>query len=59
MSNKNNIKPIIMDGISINNNNAKVGYWLLGCAGMVYGIVVVGGLTRLTKSGLSMNTLKP
>eukprot|EP00613_Pedinella_sp_CCMP2098_P001609 CAMPEP_0171631544 /NCGR_PEP_ID=MMETSP0990-20121206/23734_1 /TAXON_ID=483369 /ORGANISM="non described non described, Strain CCMP2098" /LENGTH=435 /DNA_ID=CAMNT_0012201217 /DNA_START=89 /DNA_END=1396 /DNA_ORIENTATION=- len=31
-----------------------VGYWLLGCGGMVAGMVAVGGLTRLTKSGLSM-----
>jgi heme a synthase len=28
-----------------------VGYWLLGTAGLVFGIVVVGGLTRLTESG--------
>uniref|UniRef100_A0A914YXH4 Uncharacterized protein n=1 Tax=Panagrolaimus superbus TaxID=310955 RepID=A0A914YXH4_9BILA len=32
-----------------------IGYWLLGCAGMVYGAVAIGGLTRLTESGLSMN----
>lgn len=31
-----------------------VGYWLLGVTGMVAGMVSVGGLTRLTKSGLSM-----
>lgn len=31
-----------------------VGYWLLGCSGAVAGAVVLGGLTRLTKSGLSM-----
>jgi len=31
-----------------------VGYWLLGCSGMVAGMVSVGGMTRLTKSGLSM-----
>jgi hypothetical protein len=28
-----------------------VGYWLLGSAGLVFAIVVVGGLTRLTESG--------
>ncbi|CAJ0586869.1 unnamed protein product, partial [Mesorhabditis spiculigera] len=43
----------------------KVGYWLLGCAGMVYGAVALGGVTRLTESGLSMvnwdlfRTMKP
>lgn len=31
-----------------------VGYWMLGGAGAVFGIVVLGGLTRLTESGLSM-----
>jgi len=31
-----------------------VGFWLVGCAGMVYGAVAIGGLTRLTESGLSM-----
>jgi cytochrome c oxidase assembly protein subunit 15 len=31
-----------------------VSNWLFTCAGVVFGIVVVGGLTRLTKSGLSM-----
>lgn len=30
------------------------GYWLVGCAGMVIGSVVLGGVTRLTESGLSM-----
>lgn len=31
-----------------------VGRWLYGCSGMVFGAVVIGGLTRLTESGLSM-----
>lgn len=31
-----------------------VGYWLAGCTGAVFGIIVFGGLTRLTESGLSM-----
>lgn len=34
------------------------GYWLLGCSGMVFGAVVLGGVTRLTESGLSMVTWK-
>jgi hypothetical protein len=28
--------------------------WIAGCTATVFGIVVVGGLTRLTESGLSM-----
>ena len=31
-----------------------VGYWLLGCCGLVATTVTVGGITRLTESGLSM-----
>ena len=31
-----------------------VGYWLAGCAGMCFGAVTLGGITRLTESGLSM-----
>lgn len=36
-----------------------VAWWLCGCAGIVAGIVAVGGLTRLTRSGLSMVDWKP
>ncbi|XP_046385485.1 cytochrome c oxidase assembly protein COX15 homolog [Ischnura elegans] len=35
-----------------------IGYWLLGCSGMVFTAVVLGGVTRLTESGLSMVTWK-
>lgn len=31
-----------------------VGSWLVGCAGMCFGAVILGGVTRLTESGLSM-----
>ncbi|KAH9520117.1 Cytochrome c oxidase assembly protein cox15 [Bulinus truncatus] len=31
-----------------------VGGWLIGCAGMCFGAVILGGVTRLTESGLSM-----
>lgn len=36
-----------------------VGYWLLGNAALVFGIVILGGLTRLTESGLSIVEWKP
>ena len=36
------------------NQYANVGKWLLGTGGMVVGMIHVGGLTRLTSSGLSM-----
>ncbi|PVV04705.1 hypothetical protein BB560_000784 [Smittium megazygosporum] len=35
-------------------NSPAVGYWLLYCASMCFGIIVWGGLTRLTESGLSI-----
>ena len=34
--------------------NRKIGLWLAGCSGMVAGAVILGGVTRLTESGLSM-----
>lgn len=35
-------------------DNRIVGYWLAGSSALVFGIIVFGGLTRLTESGLSM-----
>jgi heme a synthase len=39
-----------------NHPAAVPGKWLLGVGGMVVGMIHVGGLTRLTQSGLSMTT---
>ncbi len=36
----------------------QVGYWLIGMSGLVAGMVTVGGITRLTRSGLSMTDWK-
>jgi len=36
-----------------------VAYWLLGSAASVFGIVVFGGLTRLTESGYVVSLLTP
>lgn len=36
-----------------------VAYWLLFCGVSVFGIVLLGGLTRLTESGLSITEWKP
>ena len=41
------------------NSSKTVGYWLVGTSGLVFGIVVLGGLTRLTESGLSITEWKP
>lgn len=42
-----------------NNIDKRVGYWLLIGAIMVMSMVVIGGITRLTHSGLSMVDWKP
>lgn len=39
-------------------NSKVVGYWLLGSAVSVFGIVVFGGLTRLTESGYDPSFLR-
>uniref|UniRef100_A0A0K0EPS1 Cytochrome c oxidase assembly protein COX15 n=1 Tax=Strongyloides stercoralis TaxID=6248 RepID=A0A0K0EPS1_STRER len=58
------IKVGLCDGLT-SKQKKTIGFWLLGCAGMVYGAVALGGLTRLTESGLSMvqwdliRTMKP
>ncbi|GBG77700.1 hypothetical protein CBR_g24146 [Chara braunii] len=36
----------------------QVSMWLFGCAGWVFSMVVLGGATRLTRSGLSMTDWK-
>ncbi|XP_051203393.1 heme A synthase COX15 isoform X1 [Lolium perenne] len=35
-----------------------VGIWLFGCAAWVFSMVILGGVTRLTRSGLSMTEWK-
>jgi cytochrome c oxidase assembly protein subunit 15 len=43
-----------MPSSSLGRHNRAVGIWLLTCAAFVLAMVVVGGLTRLTRSGLSI-----
>lgn len=40
-------------------NERAIGLWLFGCAAMVFAMVVIGGATRLTESGLSMVEWRP
>lgn len=40
-------------------SSKSVAYWLLGSAASVFGIVIFGGLTRLTESGLSITEWRP
>ncbi|KAI9796364.1 MAG: Cytochrome c oxidase assembly protein cox15 [Piccolia ochrophora] len=53
------IIPKISGGYFPKTNSNAVAYWLLGSAASVYGIVVFGGLTRLTESGLSITEWRP
>lgn len=50
---------VVSEGGRFPGARRQVGYWLLGCASMVFGMVVLGGATRLTRSGLSMVEWKP
>src|SRR5215207_6716348 len=36
-----------------------IAYWLLFCCGMIFAMVVIGGITRLTLSGLSITEWQP
>ncbi|EDW01915.1 cytochrome c oxidase assembly protein COX15 homolog [Drosophila grimshawi] len=50
--------PAELKQISISKSDKTVGKWFLGCGGMVFVAVGLGGVTRLTESGLSMVTWK-
>ena len=40
-------------------HDKQVATWLLFCAAVVFGMILLGGVTRLTHSGLSMVEWKP
>ena len=42
-----------------NNSQRSVAWWLFACCAMVFVTMVVGGVTRLTHSGLSIVEWKP
>lgn len=49
------LTPLALKLLEEGNGGKKiVGYWLAGTSAAVFGIIVFGGLTRLTESGLSM-----
>ena len=39
--------------------NRQIAYWLIACAAVIFGMILLGGVTRLTDSGLSMVDWKP
>lgn len=48
-----------METITRPRDSAPMVHWLLGVAALVFLMVVVGGITRLTESGLSITEWKP
>lgn len=55
---KGNIIAVSFASKTAQKSDKAVGKWLLTCSGMVFVAVVLGGVTRLTESGLSMVTWK-
>lgn len=49
----------ITDTAQPNHHARLIGIWLLGICSMVFAMVVLGGFTRLTESGLSMTGWRP
>jgi len=45
--------------LTTDTNNRQIAAWLILCALVIYGMIVLGGVTRLTESGLSMVEWKP
>jgi len=43
----------------ITTNERRIALWLLACATVILGMILLGGVTRLTNSGLSMVEWKP
>ncbi|EDW74767.1 uncharacterized protein Dwil_GK15851 [Drosophila willistoni] len=48
----------LVKNVSTPKSDKSVGRWFLGCGGMVFVAVGLGGVTRLTESGLSMVSWK-
>jgi heme a synthase len=55
--------PVSLSGVvhadALTNANRHIATWLLICCALVFAIVVVGGVTRLTHSGLSITEWQP
>jgi cytochrome c oxidase assembly protein subunit 15 len=49
----------MIDSINSDSQNRQVATWLFVCCGLVFAMVILGGITRLTGSGLSMVDWKP
>jgi heme a synthase len=43
----------------VNPHHRAIAYWLLSCCALVFAMIVIGGITRLTHSGLSIVEWQP
>ena len=48
-----------MTAVTQNADDALIGRWLIVCAVTIFGMILLGGVTRLTESGLSMVDWQP
>lgn len=51
--------PLATAGVQVPPSHRAVALWLLACCALVFAMVVVGGVTRLTHSGLSIVEWQP
>ena len=52
--------PLLQPAITREEQHSRqIGYWLFFCAAVIFGMILLGGVTRLTNSGLSMVDWKP
>jgi len=50
---------MLQENPQYNPHNRQIALWLIGCAAVIFGMILLGGVTRLTDSGLSMVEWKP
>ena len=57
-SNTNEMSNLIKPSLTAPGWETAIGTWLFSIAGMCFGMIVIGGYTRLSGSGLSMTSWK-
>ena len=50
---------MLQTNTDLNAYHRQIALWLLACAGVILGMILLGGVTRLTNSGLSMVEWRP
>ena len=52
-------RPLSASESAPSTSDRAIAVWLLACCAMIFAMVVIGGITRLTESGLSITEWKP